>query len=365
MSFLRWDGGRFNWDWWPPVSAWAGALLVVVVASVMLRTKMPWAFLVITATPSLVLALGVTPPYSVFGLMLALMFAVYAVSSVSSLRVSIAAALIVGVPILAGVVAVLHVPIHAVFPVLLAAALGTSTAVGQVTSSRRRLIEATHRRALAAEEARESLVAMRVAEQRLATARDLHDAVGHQIAVINLQAGAARHAIPNRPEEALNSLMIIQQSAESVLAAIGDLLRDLRGEISPAPRRAQGLEALPELTRTLAAGGFSVKVHLDQPEPPLPREIDDALYKILTEALVNAYKHGSADAPADVHITQEGDAVVLNVSNPIDPSSSSLPSTGYGILGIQERARRLGGRAELSQTDDSFELTVSLPLRTR
>ncbi|MDJ0319162.1 histidine kinase dimerization/phosphoacceptor domain-containing protein [Pseudarthrobacter sp. PS3-L1] len=60
-------------------------------------------------------------------------------------------------------------------------------------------------------------------------ARDLHDVVAHQIAVINLHAGVASAALAARPDAAERPLLTIRSAARTVMSEIGDLLAMLRG----------------------------------------------------------------------------------------------------------------------------------------
>jgi signal transduction histidine kinase len=227
--------------------------------------------------------------------------------------------------------------------------------------ARRRMLAETTRRALEAEHTREAVAAARVAEQRLATARHLHDVVGHGIAVINLQAGAAARTVRARPDDALDSLRIIQESSAAILGQIGELLRDLRGD-AMEPRPALGIDALPSLIETLAAGGFVVDLQVAGEPRALSAETDDAAYRILEEALVNAYKHGASSAPAKASLRWSDDGLQMHISNRIDQSGREKLSTGFGVLGLQEQAQAVGGTAVATATDGVFDVTVRIPV---
>ncbi len=125
-----------------------------------------------------------------------------------------------------------------------AVTIGFAAAVGEATRSRRAYVAAITERAERAEATRESEARRRVAEDRLNIARDLHDAVAHQIAVISLNAGVASSALESRPETAREALATIRSAAREVLGEIGDLLAMLRAEEPrarlrhPMPRRS-------------------------------------------------------------------------------------------------------------------------------
>lgn len=357
-------------DFYIAFSSWAvepfvTVMIAVVALSFLLRTDAPWFFFGITAACAIGFAYGFEPRASLIGLLFALIVSGSAAFSVAPWRRALLVAILTYVAFAAGIAISRGISILHLVPMLMAAAMTISLFAGQMTYARRQLIESTKRRAEEAEQTREALAATKVAEQRLATARDLHDVVGHQIAVINLHAGAARRAVLDAPEEALNSLAIIEQSAASVLTEIGELLRDLRdGRVDDVEGISHTGELLPRLVDTLVAGGLPVEFEVDSDLPKLSRQVDAAVYRILEEALVNAYKYGLSGSPARVRVEWDGHDVQLHVSNPTD-GRPSRASTGLGLKGIMERAESLGGRATATAGPRDFELRVNIPLDTR
>ncbi|TMR28546.1 sensor histidine kinase, partial [Nonomuraea zeae] len=89
-------------------------------------------------------------------------------------------------------------------------------AFGAAARSRRAFLAAAERRA--------------VIEERLRIARDVHDAVGHAMSLINVQAGAALHRIDDRPDKAEEALATIKQASAEALrelrATVGELRHD-------------------------------------------------------------------------------------------------------------------------------------------
>lgn len=106
--------------------------------------------------------------------------------------------------------------------------VGFAAAAGDASRSRRAYIDTITERARRAEETKESEARSRVAEERLKIARDLHDVMAHQIAVISMHAGVASQALPTRPDDAERALATIRQAARTVLGEIASLLRVLR-----------------------------------------------------------------------------------------------------------------------------------------
>ena len=251
-----------------------------------------------------------------------------------------------------------------------AVTIGFAAAAGEATRSRRAYIAAITERAVRAEETRESEARRRVAEDRLRIARDLHDAVAHQISVISLNAGVASSALESRPEAAREALSTIRSAARAVLGEIGDLLAMLRAEdsggasdaVGPAPQ--PGLDRLDELVARFRESGLEVTLRVDGDLARLPVATDLVAYRVLQEALTNAHKHG---AEHRVHILVEvrPDAARLVVRNPVATGASATATAsgaGHGLLGIRERVASVRGTVEAGPAPGGYRLTVTLPL---
>ncbi|MCI4658148.1 sensor histidine kinase [Cryobacterium zhongshanensis] len=249
-----------------------------------------------------------------------------------------------------------------------AAIIGFAGATGDAVRSRRAYITAITERARNAEETRESEALRRVAEDRLRIARELHDAVAHQMAVINLHAGVATQALPDRPDDAQDSLTTIRQAAQAVLREIGTLLAVLRDDSAgrPRPPAAEiGLGRVDALLADFARDGLAVTVSVRGAGTRLPAPVDTIAYRIVQEALTNAHKHGAGHT-AELRISYGSDTVDIEVENPVafhllDPAAD-VPG-GHGLVGVAERAGTIGGTVEFGvRPPDTFRLAVSLPI---
>ncbi|MFF5141450.1 sensor histidine kinase [Streptomyces sp. NPDC013157] len=146
--------------------------------------------------------------------------------------------------------------------------------VGGCARLRTAYLESVQARAAYAERTREEEARLRVAEERMRIARELHDAVAHHMAVANAQAGTARHLVPTRPEQALALLDELTATTSSALielrATVGVLRRsgDPDGEsLEPAP----GLDRLPDLVSTCAGAGLYVTLTTEGDPARCPR----------------------------------------------------------------------------------------------
>ncbi|NNN29561.1 sensor histidine kinase [Streptomyces sp. S3(2020)] len=234
---------------------------------------------------------------------------------------------------------------------------------------RRAYLESVHARAAYAEHTREEEARLRVAEERLRIARELHDVVAHHMAVANAQAGTARHLAPTHPEQAmklLDELTATTSSALLELRATVGVLRQIGDDcdadsLEPAP----GLDRLPELIATCESAGVEVTVVTEGEPRPLSPGVDLTAYRIIQEALTNVTKHG-AGTGASVRLTYSDSRVLISVTNEAVATTSSVPGGGYGLMGMRERAHSIGGDLHAGpRPEGGFEVATALPLHPR
>jgi signal transduction histidine kinase len=235
-----------------------------------------------------------------------------------------------------------------------------AAAVGDAARSHRAYVREVEERAHRAEHSREEEARRRVTEERLRIARELHDVVAHHIAVINVQAGAAAHVLKRRPDQVAPVLEHIREASDSVLKEIQSVVGVLRSadehdSTEPVP----GLGRLPDLLASLETAGFPVRYQPRGDPRELPAVVDLAAYRIVQEALTNAHKHGHGSARLRVEYAPGG--VVVEVLNEVRPGAVA-PVSGYGLLGMRERAASAGGAVSVGATGDGrFRVRAVLP----
>jgi signal transduction histidine kinase len=202
-------------------------------------------------------------------------------------------------------------------------------------------------------------VARGATEEQLRMAQDLHDGVGHGLAVIAMQAGVALHVIDRDPDAARRSLEAIRDTSTEALEALRAELSTLAGSAARTPRR--GLADLGGLAERVRATGLAVDVRRSGPEVPPP--VDEAAYAIVQEALTNVLRHAEARR-VTVQI-EAAEALCLTVTDDgRGPTAlGAEPGEGMGLRGIRERAETLGGRCSAGPgADGGFAVAVELPL---
>jgi signal transduction histidine kinase len=225
-------------------------------------------------------------------------------------------------------------------------------AVGYAAARRRELQEGDRR--LMRREA--------ILDERGRIARELHDLLGHTMSVMLVQTGAARVVLDSEPDKAREILAGVERTGREALdeldRVLGLLRRDDDTHLQP------GLAELPRLVERTAEAGMAVTVRVDPPRPRLPSSIDLSAYRIVQEALTNAFRHGRA-ASAAVAVRCDGRRVEVEV---LDAGRGPQPGyqPGRGLLGICERATVLGGTVEYGGTDGGgFRVRAVLPLPRR
>lgn len=202
-----------------------------------------------------------------------------------------------------------------------------------------------------------------VKDERLRIARDLHDVVGHELAVVNINVGVAEVSLPTGATAAENALHAAREGLQRTLQEtqkILDLLRDEGSE--PGERSELALvEHLPSLVARIADAGGRIDSHIDAALPELDVDVSAAAYRIVQEALTNAGKYGSG--PARVSVRSSAARVIIDVENERSSVGRTGPRVGYGLVGMRERAETAGGSIRITDVGDTFRVHVELPTK--
>ena len=211
---------------------------------------------------------------------------------------------------------------------------------------------------------REAEARRRAYEERLQIAREVHDVVGHGLAVINMQAGVALHVLDRRPEQARLALDAIKQSSKDALDELRGTLAIFRqGEPGASRGPAPGLDQLPSIVSAMRDSGLLVELVVDGEHVALPAAVDLAAFRIVQESLTNVLRHAGPTS-ADVHVTYGPREVMLEITDRgRGRASADHPVNGHGIAGMRERAAAVGGRLEAGpRADGGFRVSARLPL---
>ncbi|MGH3244608.1 MAG: sensor histidine kinase [Trebonia sp.] len=336
----------------------------VVYAALVARRRFPLATVAVATVGSVVLmADGMAYPLT----LPALFYALYGIALAAATQFR---ALAVGVTVKAALLTtslITHPGITG-FVILLYAALAVTT--GSAARSNRAYVAEVEERARRAEQAREDEANRRVAEERLRIARELHDAVGHHVALINVQAGALGCLLDDEDLiQARESVAHIQRASEEALEemrlTVGLLREPGAAEPAEPAEPVPGLDRLGELFGSFAGAGLRVTREVTGQVRPLPEVVELTAYRVIQESLTNTRKHAGCDA-AVVRLGYAPGTLRLAVEDegkPLTRSSRRTPG-GHGIVGMRERVAALGGRLSAGpRPEGGYRVFAELPLR--
>jgi signal transduction histidine kinase len=188
--------------------------------------------------------------------------------------------------------------------------------------------------------------------EREQLARELHDTVAHHVSAIAIRAQAGRVVASSDPAAALDALAVIEAEASRTLAEMRAMLAALRQGEEPDLAPQPGIADIERLT-TSAGDRPVVDVELSGDLDDLRPSVDAALYRLAQESITNAVRHARHATRIQVAVRGDDDCVRLTVCDdgdpgPFDPRSSS----GFGLLGMAERAKLLGGTLEAGPNRD-------------
>lgn len=227
---------------------------------------------------------------------------------------------------------------------VLAVAAGAGVEVRQVQSRRRRAIDDA-----------------RIAE-RAQLARELHDTVAHHVSAIAIQAQAGQAVAATNPEATVDVLRVIEEAASRTLAEMRSMVGALRGDDAElAPQ--QGIVDIARLAG-VDRPGPTVTVTVSGGVDDLRPSIDAAVYRIAQESITNAARHAIGATTVDVSVFADDECVRLTVVDDGRPVAWHGDEGGYGLAGMKERAKLLGGVLSAGPAPDGgWRVDAILPRR--
>ncbi|GAA1277607.1 sensor histidine kinase [Saccharothrix xinjiangensis] len=279
--------------------------------------------------------------------------------------------------------------------------------IGLFRAQQADLVEAGRQRIDRLEREREWVAERARLRERGRIAADVHDSLGHELALIALRAGALElTADTERGREAAAELRKSAVTATDRLRQAIGVLREGAAPVEPPD------EDVAELVSRARCAGLQVTL-IGSPGP-LPALVDRAVHRVVREALTNAARHAPG-APVAVRTTRHAAEVVVTVENPLDDTWPSSPNnsrpddrrpdddqaggaeagearpaestgrptrrepsqrgasehgsserglvgSGSGLAELTERLRLLGGTLRSSATGGRFTVTAHLPI---
>jgi signal transduction histidine kinase len=215
-----------------------------------------------------------------------------------------------------------------------------------------------------------------VDEERARIAREMHDALGHQLSVIVAQAAISRRVADDRPQVATEALGDIESVGRDALSGLRRLLGVLRADRGrPDGTRRPGLDRLGTLVQQVGRAGLPVELVVRGIRRRLPDDVELNAFRIVQEALTNCLKY-SGRTLVTITITYGDDALDIDVADAGGTGSvervkagdaeDAPPVGGFGLVGMRQRVERVGGAMTAgSDGGDGFRVSARLPVAKR
>ena len=210
---------------------------------------------------------------------------------------------------------------------------------GMYTQMRRAYVGALRERAARLEHERDQQARMTAAEERARIARELHDVVSHNLAVIVALADGAAATAPDPGAGLMRQVASTGRQAIDEMRLILGLLRDDEAvSWSPQP----GIAQLSELIAETRATGLPARLVVTGPRRDLGPGLELTVYRIVQEALTNVRKHARGATRAQVRLDYQDEHLEVEVA---DDGLAARPgdAVGHGLTGMGERAAAFAG----------------------
>ena len=198
-----------------------------------------------------------------------------------------------------------------------------------------------------------------VIEERNRVARDLHDSAKQKAFAALAQLGAVSGILKNDPENAWSHL----GEAENLVYEVIQELTFLIQEMYPMALKEKGLATtLREyIFEWENRNGVMINLVI-QNARRMPLETEQAIYRMIQEALANVARHSQADQ-VNVSLVYDAESVAVTVEDNGLGFNAKTKASGMGLRIINERAESIGGRACIeSETGHGTKVVITAPL---
>jgi two-component system sensor histidine kinase UhpB len=201
--------------------------------------------------------------------------------------------------------------------------------------------------------------------ERQRLSRELHDQVGQNLTALGINLNIIQMQMPENVPESVqyhleDSLSLVEQTTERI--------RDVMADLRPPVLDDYGLVAALRWYGEKIARRIEIPIEVEgeEPIPRLDSHIENALFRIVQEALTNVSKHAQASY-VKISVDVDGDSLRLTIVDDgvgFDSEAIIQPDNGqgWGLLSITERAEAAGGRCWIvSSPNQGTQVVVEIP----
>lgn len=245
-----------------------------------------------------------------------------------------------------------------------------ANAVRQANEARlesQRLLEALQQANVRLQEYASRAEALAVAEERNRMAREMHDTLGHRLTVASVQLEGAQRLIAKDPGRAEHMVGTVREQVKEALAELRRTVAALRQPLEADLLLVQALEHLAVSFQE--ATGVPVEADIQQDMPEIGEDQRLVVYRAAQEALTNIQRHARARR-AWLRLQGRENCLILEIEDDgigLESAQESLEvRSGYGLIGLRERAGRIGGQLNIdSSPHGGVRVTVQVPLEAQ
>jgi signal transduction histidine kinase len=271
--------------------------------------------------------------------------------------------------------------------VFLSGMVAAALLLGISVAARSTVVATLTERAVRLERERDQQAQIAAAAERTRIAREMHDVIGHQLAVIVSLADGAAAKLASDPPRAAAAIASVADVGRQALGETRGLLGVLRADgtgdgLAPQP----GLAGLGDLAAQTRATGLSATLDCQGDPSGLSAEIQLAVYRIAQEAITNTLRHATGARAVAIRVDIGPDTVELEVTDDGQPAAAAAPGRvpdasagpaagrapvpaaglapaagGQGLAGMRERARACGGSVIAGPGPDGWAVRAILP----
>lgn len=345
-------------------------ICLLIAGPVLVRRKHPTvAFAVTVATVTVMAALGLRIGAPKGGAFPSVLVLLYTLAAYRPRRISLRGLLACLAAIAVGIIAYSETlaSSNTAWSALVFGALAASVWIfGDSVASRRAHSAWLEERARRAEAERDTKAQLAAAAERSRIAREMHDIIAHNLAVIVGLADGGRYAAARSPERSSEALGAIASTGREALSELRRLLGvlteddDRAADLAPQP----GLADLEALLDRVRAAGLPVTCIMQGDPARLSEGQQLTVYRIVQEALTNTLKHAGPAATAEVILGYADGAVDVRVTDTgLGAAAGSPDGDGKGLHGMRERAAVYDGtlRTGPASSGTGWRVTAHLP----
>jgi len=201
-------------------------------------------------------------------------------------------------------------------------------------------------------------------EERQKLARELHDTVAHHVSAIAIQAQAGQAILANDPKSVGPVLASIEQTASDTLSEMRRMVGALRSD-SAATTPQSGLAQVAALADEWP-GGVEVKVTMSGDLEGVAEGVESAIYRIAQESVTNAQRHARHATRVRGEVAGDAESISVEITDDGDLVALGSSSKGYGLVGMDERARLLSGSLRFGpRPNRGWTVAATLPRETQ